>query len=128
MKHPDLSTRQVPLSRGLVPTLPPTSVPTPRKDAPVHDSLGTSHLATDQAPLITTKATLIAIARTRAGIKLTNLSGIDIFWGADSTVTASTGDLIPAGRGTWIYVETQSAIWAVTAAGTASMSWAEIFD
>lgn len=124
----DLSQRQIPLSAGLVPTLPPTSVPTDRKPTPVHDSLGTNSLATGQAPIVATKATLIVPSRTRAGIELCNLAAIDIYFGPDSTVTATSGHLLLGVRGVCKYMETQSAIWAIAASAGASLSWAEILD
>lgn len=124
----DLSTRQIPLRFALLPTSPPNSIPSGRHLIPVHDSLGAAGLATAQEVQITTVPTLIAPARARAGIKLTNLSGLEIFWGPDRTVTTSSGDFIPAGRGQAIYVETCSAIWGIVASGVGGVSWADIFD
>lgn len=128
----DLSTRQIPLRFALLPSLPMSSVPSGRQVIPVHDSLGADTLATGQEVQITTVATLIVPPRARAGIKLTNLSGLEIFWGPNRSVTVSSagsgGDLIPAGRGQAIYVETCSAIWGIVASGVGSVSWAEIFD
>ena len=124
----DLSQRQ----RGstLVPTLPPTSIPTQRlKDqTQTHDSLGTSILSTAQVPILSNKATLIVPPRTRAGVELCNLSGIDVFFGPDASVTATSGHLLLGVRGTCKYLETCSAVWGITASGTATLSWAEILD
>ena len=65
----------------------------------------------------------------RSGIKLTNLSGIEIWYGnSPGQANPTSGDLVPAGRGQWIFVPTRSVIFVATASGTASMSWAEVYD
>jgi hypothetical protein len=85
-------------------------------------------LGTGQLQVTTTPQQVNVVSTTRVGIKLTNLSGTDIFYGATAGVTSSSGDLLPGGRGSWIFIPSRSVIWVVVASGTASMSWAEAYE
>jgi hypothetical protein len=123
-----LSRRQLPINKALAPQLPSrTALPVPDTRVYVSDSVGAQSLLVGQAQL-NAVAVMIVPARRRCGVRLTNLSGVELFWGPDKTVTSANGDMIVGQRGFSLYVETQSAIWCCTASGTGQLSFAELSD
>lgn len=113
------------LSNALVPKLPPSSAVPEKPPLKVDDSHSPQGLRTGQVTL--NGVTIIAPSRaSRAGIKITNLSAIDIYIGSSNAVTVLSGDLLPAGRGQWIFLPTQSALWGIPASGTPVISFSEI--
>lgn len=87
-------------------------------------------VGTGQLSVTSTPQQISLVARNKIATKITNLSATtEIFWGTTSSVSSSTGDLIPAGRGNWIGIPGASVVWVVCASGqTASISWAEAYE
>jgi hypothetical protein len=86
-------------------------------------------LATGQVAVTSTPKQINYVNNTRIGTKLTNLSTTQVFYGSTPGVTAASGDLLPAGVGSWIFVPCRSVIFVVCAAGqNAQISWADAYD
>lgn len=56
----------------------------------------------------------------RCGIKITNLSAIDVYIGFNNNVTNQSGDLLIGVKGAWNFYETDSALWAYGPGATLS--------
>lgn len=74
---------------------------------------------------VTSSPVQIATARARNDITFTNNSAVDVYIG-DNTVTTTTGDLLLGVRGASVLVDTSAPFWAVTATGSAVLSWLEV--
>lgn len=86
-------------------------------------------LGTGQLNVTSVPAQISYVSTRRSGIKITNLGGTEIFYGSTVGVNSTSGDLIPAGRGQWVFIPGGSTIFVVCAAGqTGSVSWAEVYD
>lgn len=85
---------------------------------------GVATLATGQAALSTTAAQVVAARATRRAVTIINLSGIDVYVG-NTGVTTATGQLLLGIRGSAITIETVTAVFAVAASGTPSVSYLE---
>lgn len=66
-----------------------------------------------QVSLRTNATQIINARRGRCGVKLTNVSDVDIFIGWNGSVTIQAGDLLLGVKGSWIFIPTESAIWGV---------------
>jgi hypothetical protein len=125
---PDLANRRG-LRAALIADLPATtSIPTGKKFLPVDDNISPENLETNQET-ITTSPTLIVAARAgRCSVLIMNLSATNEIWyGKNNRVSSTNGGLLPVGRGQWVAFNTQSAIWGVVAAGSASVCFTEVF-
>lgn len=128
-KPVDLSTRQIPLPKGLTPTQPQTSIPLPDARVPVKDQLGAQAGATGQNNQIGSTAVLLVPPRSRSGVDLTNLGAVDVWFGFDRFVTPTTGHLLLGVKGFSKFIAVQTPIWVVCATGsTGAVSWADIYD
>jgi hypothetical protein len=117
-KYDPLSDRRG-LADALVPSLPPThTVPTKPTTIPVSDLEGCEDFATGQVSLesLTVPVLICASRSNRGSIKITNLSTVDIWIGKTVRVSATSGDLLPGGRGQWISLPTKASIWALPSA------------
>lgn len=122
------------LAAAILTKLPPTSIPSGEVKIPVEANEAPTDFATNQVQLNSKQAALIVTQRDdRAGIKLTNLSTIDIWILTDPQKYQSgaslqlSGDLLPAGRGQWIWVPVKAAVWGVSQSGTPLISYLEIY-
>lgn len=89
---------------------------------------GAANAATGQVS-VTTTATLVAASRaTRRSVKVTNTGTTDVYVGYTSGVTTSTGDLLVGIKGAFISVPTTSAVYAIVASGSVSVSYVEVYD
>jgi hypothetical protein len=85
-------------------------------------------LGTGQQTITTAPTQIVGERAGRVGIKITNLGTTEIFIGNNSAVSKTNGDLLPGGRGQWIYIPTQSAIYAIVVAGSQVISYSEVFN
>lgn len=89
-------------------------------------------VGTGQLTVTTTPQQLSYVSRNKMAVKLTFLSGNDVYWSAQAGLIAGdlgNGDLLPSSaRGNWINIPSPSVIWVATATGTARISWAEAYD
>jgi hypothetical protein len=89
---------------------------------------GAANGATGQVS-VTSTATLVAASRTtRRSIKVTNTGTTDVYIGFTSGVTTSTGDLLVGAKGAFISIPTTSAVYAIVASGSVSVSYVEAYD
>lgn len=95
---------------------------------PKENPRNVTELGTGQTTVTTTPQQISFVARNRSGIKLTNLSNTEVWYGESSSVSPTTGDLLAAGRSQWVSVPGCSILWVVTASGTATIAWAESFS
>jgi len=79
---------------------------------------------TGQIALGTNALQIVNGRKGRSGVKITNLSNVDVYLGYNGSVTNQSGDLLIGTKGAWIYIETESPIWGVGVG--ASVSWMEL--
>ncbi len=73
-------------------------------------------------------ATLIATARPgRKSVTITKLDAVELFLGSSSGVTTANGDLLPGARGSSVIIDGGSAVYGITASGTAAVSYWESY-
>jgi hypothetical protein len=124
----DLSDRRG-LANALVPNLPPTkTVPTKTCAIPVNDESCPENLNCNQVIIQATPTPIVQSRPTRAGVKLTNLGTTDVYYRQSDTINTGNGDLLPGGRGQWVFIATKSQIWGIVASGTQAISFAEVYD
>lgn len=79
----------------------------------------------------TTPQQLSYASREKMAVKLTYLSGNDVYWSGNSGLIAGdsgNGDLLSSSaRGNWVSIPSPTVIWVATATGTAQISWAEAY-
>lgn len=91
------------------------------KQPPLLPDAGT----TGQAQLTTRASQIVNARRNRAGVKITNLTDVDIYIGYNGTVTPGSGDLLIGIKGAWVFLPVECALWAV-GADIASLSYLEV--
>jgi len=74
---------------------------------------------------VTTSSALVAPANSRISLTLTNNSTTPVYYGP-SGVSITDGDLLPGVIGAAVTLNTSSAIYGVTASGSAVLSWTEL--
>lgn len=84
---------------------------------PLYDKIQTGQFATStSAQQLTQKGTgMVRIYNTDAAIT--------IYYGADNTVSASTGMPLPAGGERWIPIKNISQLWVIAASGTPTLAY-----
>lgn len=89
-----------------------------------------TRVGTGQLTVTSTPQQLSYVDRNKVATIITNLStSVDVFWGTNSGLTTTNGDIIPAGKGNWKAIAGAVVIFVVCASGsTATISWAEAFD
>lgn len=85
---------------------------------------GVANIATGQQALTTSAAQVVAPRATRRSVTIVNLSSIDVYIG-NTGVTDTTGQLLLGTKGTALTLETTTAVYAVAATGTPSVSYLE---
>src|SRR5215831_15030513 len=82
---------------------------------------------------VTGSATQIVPARPgnlnqgRVGIIITNTGATDVYLGADSTVTTSTGDLLMGAKGSYVSIPSLQAVWAITGGASQVVTYMEVY-
>lgn len=121
------------LANAILTKLPPSSIPDPGgPKVAVDANEAPSDFQTNQFQLMTARPVCIAVQRDeRAGIKITNLSYIDVYILSDPSKfqgnLTTVGDLLPGIRGSWMWVPCKAAIWAIAASGTPTISILEVY-
>jgi hypothetical protein len=89
-------------------------------------------VGTGQLTVTTTPQQLSYVSRDKMAVKLTFLSGNDVYWSANAGLIPGdngNGDLLSSSaRGNWVSIPSPSVIWVACSAGTARISWAEAYD
>lgn len=89
-------------------------------------------VGTGQLTVTTTPQQLSYVSRDKMAVKLTFLSGSDVYWSAQAGLVPGdngNGDLLSSSaRGNWVSIPSPSVIWVACATGTARISWAEAYD
>lgn len=93
-------------------------------DVSVTSQVGVANIATGQQGLTTSAAQVVAAQPTRRSVTIVNLSSIDVYVG-NTGVTTSTGQLLLGTKGTALTLETATAVFAVAASGTPTVSYLE---
>lgn len=89
---------------------------------------GANNFATSQATAATTASTPLAAARAgRVAVTITNLGTVDIWLGATTGVTTTTGTLLPGTKGASVTIPTNAAVYGVVATGTQAVSVMETY-
>ena len=105
--------------------------PSASSDIPEIDRNVTT-VGTGQLTVTTTPQQLSYVSRNKMAVKLTFISGSDVYWGTTAGLVAGdsgNGDLLSSAvRGAWVSIPSPSIIWVATATGTARISWAEAYD
>ncbi|HWR15177.1 MAG TPA: hypothetical protein VN577_10130 [Terriglobales bacterium] len=89
---------------------------------------GAANGASGQVSIATTATSIVSARATRRSIKITNLGTTDVYIGFSSGVTTSTGDLLLGSKGSFVSFPTSSAVYAIVASGTQSISYSEVYD
>lgn len=97
---------------------------TPPRFSPAPDLQGDSG-ATGQVTIGIQPAQIVNARKSRGGIMFVNLTANDIYIGFNGSVTITSGVLLLGGKGAWLFVETQSALWGVAAVAGA-LSYIEV--
>lgn len=87
-------------------------------------------VGTGQVPVSSLAAQVSYVNRSKLCTKLTQLStGVDVFWGTNSSVTPANGDLLIGQKGAWVSIPRAAVVFVVCASGqSTTISWAEAYD
>jgi hypothetical protein len=83
-------------------------------------------IAHNQVTVTTTAIIIAPVRASRKGILIVNHGAVDVYIGAQG-VTSSTGMLLVGTKGAWLNIESGGAIYAITASGSATISFNEAF-
>jgi|ERR1700676_594078 len=86
---------------------------------------GTSNIATGQVSIANTATSIVSARGTRRSITVINHGTTDVFLGGTNSVTTSTGLLLIGAKGTVLKLDTASALWAIVASGSQTISFVE---
>jgi len=89
---------------------------------------GAPNFATGQGTATTDAGTIVAARATRRALLVVNASAVDMYLGAGTAVTATTGLLLTGTEGAAVSMKVTGAVHGITAAGSAVYSYAETYD
>ena len=89
---------------------------------------GAANFATGQGTATADMGTIVAARATRRALVVVNGGAVDMYLGAGTAVTATTGLLLTGTEGAAVSMKVTGAVYGITASGSAVYSYAETYD
>lgn len=86
---------------------------------------GLGTLGTNQVAVAATATQIVGARTTRSGVLIINPSAVIVYVGNTSGVTTANG--APIGPGNWITLPTTSAVFGISATGTNTVAFVEVY-